>query len=299
MNLLTTQCNRHVANLSLLTSLFIATFSFAGVNNSEDNQPLRIISVGSSVTEIFYALGVEDQLVAVDVTSRHFVQESGLPQVGYHRQLSAEGLMALNPSHLIGSNEMGPNNTLDLLKASQVNIINVSSGDNMDDLDQRIDRIASLTGAQDKAEAIKLQVQKELQQLANDAPKNHPSMLFLMLNKERPATVAGSETSIDKIITLAGGTNPAAQSMRSFKPISYEAIITMQPDYLLVSQRVWDQFGSAEAIIAAFPLLAATPAGQTATIVPVPSSAIIGGFGLESLQLSQSLNQQIRLHALD
>ncbi|MDG4870911.1 hemin ABC transporter substrate-binding protein, partial [Guyparkeria sp. 1SP6A2] len=51
----------------------------------------RVISAGSSVTELIFALGGQDQLIAVDVTSNE-PRTRELPQVGYHRQLSAEGL---------------------------------------------------------------------------------------------------------------------------------------------------------------------------------------------------------------
>ncbi|GAK87639.1 periplasmic hemin-binding protein [Vibrio ponticus] len=51
----------------------------------------RIISAGSSITELLVALGAKDQLVALDVTSKHFNTEQQLPLIGYHRQLSPEG----------------------------------------------------------------------------------------------------------------------------------------------------------------------------------------------------------------
>lgn len=69
----------------------------------------RIVSAGSAVTELMLALGAEKQLVAVDVTSE--VPDSlSLPTIGYHRRLAAEGLLALNPTQLIGSDRDGARN---------------------------------------------------------------------------------------------------------------------------------------------------------------------------------------------
>ncbi|GAM68571.1 periplasmic hemin-binding protein [Vibrio sp. JCM 19236] len=73
--------------------------------------------------------------------------------------------------------------------------------------------------------------------------------------------------------------------------MSFEAIVNIQPEYILVAQRSWDALGGREGIIEKFPLLAATPAATNDKIIPVPSSAIIGGFGIESVELSQSLYQ--------
>ena len=110
-----------------------------------------------------------------------------------------------------------------------------------------------------------------------------------MLTKGRPATIAGDKTTIDVIINLAGGQNPAKSEMSSYKPLSPEAIVQMQPDVLLVSARAWEALGGHEGILKEFPLLAATPVAGKDRIIPVSSSAIIGGFGLESLELTDEL----------
>ena len=55
----------------------------------------RIVSIGGSVTEILYALGLAERIVAVDTTSIH--PPSALkdkPNVGYMRALSPESLCA-------------------------------------------------------------------------------------------------------------------------------------------------------------------------------------------------------------
>ena len=104
----------------------------------------RIISAGSSVTELILALGAEQQLVGIDVTSVT-PPSLALPKVGYHRQLSAEGLLALEPTQLLGSNEMGPDTTLNQLKSAGVDVEVINSDSTPQGLLQRIDQIASLT----------------------------------------------------------------------------------------------------------------------------------------------------------
>ncbi|WP_261817716.1 heme/hemin ABC transporter substrate-binding protein [Vibrio gallicus] len=256
------------------------------------NAENRIISVGSSITELMYALDAKEQLVAIDVTSRNFDPQHTLPQVGYHRQLSAEGLMAQNPTHLIGSHEMGPDSTLELLKSAGIKVITVPSGDSEQDLIARIDTIAQITHTQNKATQLKHDLHAKIETLEHQSLDAQPKAMFAMLSEGRPATIAGSQTTIDKIIRLAGGQNPANKEFSSYKSMSLEAIVGIQPDYLLVSQRAWDELGGAQGIINKFPLLAATPAATQARIIPIPSSAIIGGFGIESIELSESLHQQ-------
>ncbi len=271
----------------LALSLLIAT---TGVHaQQEEHSKNRIISAGSSITELLVALGAKDQLVAVDITSRKFNSDEALPQVGYHRQLSAEGLMSLSPTHIIGSHEMGPENTLTLLKSGGIKVETVPSGDTEEDLFERIDKIAEVTGTQEKALQLKASIDKQLADMKSRQLENSPKVLFAMLSKGRPATIAGDKTTIDVIINLAGGNNPAKSQMSSYKPLSPEAIVQMQPDFLLVSERAWDALGEHEGILKEFPLLAATPVAAKDRIIPISSSSIIGGFGLESLELTDKL----------
>jgi iron complex transport system substrate-binding protein len=77
----------------------------------------RIVSIGGSITEILYALGLQQKIVAVDTTSLYppaALQEK--PNVGYMRQLSAEGVLALSPTLVLALQGSGPKETVDILQ---------------------------------------------------------------------------------------------------------------------------------------------------------------------------------------
>ncbi|WP_434997882.1 heme/hemin ABC transporter substrate-binding protein [Vibrio scophthalmi] len=280
--------------LAFAFGLLVASSSLMAQQHTESQsaQTNRIISAGSSITELIVALGAKEQLVALDVTSKKYNQDEKLPLVGYHRQLSAEGLMALSPTHLIGSHEMGPDSTLTLLKNGGIDVETVPSGDTEQDLFNRIDKIAAITGTQDNAVDLKASIQSKLDAMQQRDVADAPKVLFAMLSKGRPATIAGDKTTIDVIVKLAGGQNPAKNMMSSYKPVSQEAMVEMQPDYLLVTKRAWQALGGKEGILQEFPLLAATPAGSQDRIIAVNGSAIIGGLGIESLVLADDLFNQ-------
>jgi len=243
----------------------------------------RIVSAGSAVTELMLALGAEKQLVAVDVTSE--VPDSlSLPTIGYHRRLAAEGLLALNPTQLIGSDEMGPETALQQLRSAgiQVNIINSEA--TAQGLLNRIDHIAQLTKTDDvTTQHLKETVQQQITALQAKQPTTAKKVLFLLLHEGRAANVAGSNTVPDTIIRLAGAQNPA-EMIISYKPLSMESMIEMQPDMVLVSGRSLEKLGGTEAVLKAVPMLAATPAGKNKNIVAIDGHALVGGLGLKSLQ---------------
>ena len=251
----------------------------------------RIISAGGAVTELIYALGAEQQLVAVDVTSR-VPAEAQLPKIGYHRQLSAEGLMALAPDRIIGSDEMGPETTLTQIKQSGINVDIINTKPTVTGLLERIDDIARLTNTTDKADKIKTDVEQQVKQLNSNIPleSKQKKVLFLLVHEGRPANVAGKNTTADAVIQLAGATNPAAEQLESYKPLSMEAMVSMQPDVILVSGRSWKTLGGADALLKALPMLAATPAGKNKAIEAIDGSALVGGLDLKSLSEAKRLN---------
>ncbi|WP_438468523.1 heme/hemin ABC transporter substrate-binding protein [Vibrio vulnificus] len=251
----------------------------------------RIISAGSAVTELILALHAEQSLIAVDVTSQ-LPDGQQLPKIGYHRRLSAEGLLALTPTTLIGSDEMGPAPVLQQLKSTGVDIEVVNTQANVDGLKARIDQIAAILNKPQEAQQLKSLVDQQVQSLKANQPTNQKKkVLFLLIHEGRAANVAGTDTTPDAIINLAGAINPAADKITAYKPLSSESMVEMQPDVILVSGRSFEKLGGPDAIIKMMPLLAATPAGQNKQIMTIDGAALVGGLGLKSLAEAKRLNQ--------
>lgn len=272
-------------NITVAALLFLTSFTaFSDATNT------RIISAGSTVTELLFALEADENVVGIDLTSRHYLAERDIPVLGYHRQLTAEGLLALRPTHLIGSPEMGPDSTLALLTASGVEVISLATGDSMRDFHHRIDTLAGMTNTQNKAAQLKADVAAKMATLTQSTLKKKPTVMFMMLSEGRPITVAGNDTTVNTVIELAGGINPAAPQTNSFKPFSAEAIVAMQPEYILISIRTFKKLNGVEGILKQYPILAATPAIKNGNVITLSGHSILGGFGLASLELASTLN---------
>ncbi|OAN17696.1 hemin receptor [Photobacterium jeanii] len=270
--------------LVLATTLLLAT------TNSWANE--RIISAGSAITELINAMGAQNQVVAVDATSRSMVSND-IPKLGYHRALSAESLIALTPTRILGSEEMGPKTTLDMVKQAGIEIDIVNSGETVTDLLKRIDTISRITGKESEAVNLKQKVNQQVANIKanNQSVKQPIRVLFLSIHEGRPATVGGNNTTADTVIRLAGAVNPAAAQIESYKPISTEAMVEMQPDVIMLSSRTYNSIGQADGLLEKMPLLAATPAGAKKAVVVIDGTALIGGLGLKSLSEAERLNQ--------
>ena len=108
----------------------------------------RIVAIGGAVTEILYALGLEDQVAAVDVTSLYPPRAMAeKPSVGYMRALSAEGVLSVNPSLIIAVEGSGPPEVLDVLEAASVPFVLVPEAKDGDGVIRKIEMVADAVGA--------------------------------------------------------------------------------------------------------------------------------------------------------
>jgi iron complex transport system substrate-binding protein len=205
-------------------------------------------------------------------------------------------LLALGATRLIGSDEMGPDTTLNQLRSAGVEVDVVNTEPTPEGLLLRVDQIASLLNAQSQAAALKQKIDNQITALGSNKidDKSAAKVLFLLIHEGRPANVAGRDTTPDAIIKLAGARNPAANQLQSYKPLSTEAIVDMQPDVILVSGRSLSKIGGADEILAKMPMLAATPAGQNKQILPIDGRALVGGLGLKSLSEAERLSALLR-----
>ncbi|MGB7996138.1 MAG: ABC transporter substrate-binding protein [Photobacterium halotolerans] len=254
----------------------------------------RIISAGSGITELIVAMGAESQLVGVDITSKAYIGND-IPTLGYHRQLAAESIIALTPDRVVGSKEMGPETTLSLLRQVGISVDILNSGDTIDDLLKRVEQVGQLTGKPEQATQINSQIQQQVKRIESRlADKHTPKrILFLTIHAGRAPMVGGRHTTADTVIRLAGGINPAATAIESYKPLSAEAMVEMQPDIILLSTHASQSIGGLKGLIKSLPLLAATPAGQNNALYTIDGTALIGGLNLKSLEEAERLNQAL------
>jgi iron complex transport system substrate-binding protein len=251
-----------------------------GSSSAEEGQTVfqdtsRIASVGGSVTEIIYALGQQDKLVARDSTSVYPEAAMKLPDVGYMRQLSPEGVLSVNPSGLLVLEGCGPKETLDVLKKASVPLIMVPETFDHAGIIEKIRVVGQAFGADAKASELAEQVDADLaaaERLTEGVPVKK-RVLFILSMQGGKILAAGSHTAADGIIQLAGAVN-AVEGFSGYKQLSDEAAIMAKPDIILMMNR----FGGHEvsdAELFGHPAIAPTPAGQAKRVVRMEGSYLL------------------------
>lgn len=253
-------------------------------------EPARLLSAGSSITELVLALDAQRQLVAVDSTSS-LPTGSELPRLGYHRQLSAEGILSTRPSLVIGSDEMGPASALELVRQAGVQVESLPEAMTAAQLAQNITRLGELLDRTPQANALQIKVQQKAASLANQHIIQPKPTVFLLLGDGNTVQIAGRNTLANSLIETAGGSNPAAVQVEGYKPIAMEAIVAMAPEVILISRRHLTDGVNLSHLFKQFPLLRHTPAAQHNALVGINGKALIGGFGLSTLAEAERLHQ--------
>jgi heme transport system substrate-binding protein len=235
----------------------------------------RIVSIGGDVTEILYALKADDNLIAVDSTSQFPAAAlKDKTNVGYMRALSAEGVLATNPSVIIAAKDAGPPEVVGLLKSSSVPYVEVPDDHTPEGVAAKIRFVASVVGADVAGHALADKVEQDFAVLAKDRAKIGKPVraLFVLTVMSGRATVAGRDTSADAILKLAGAEN-AANAVRGFKPLADESAMEVAPD-AVVTMAHGGNFPSDSVL--SIKGLAASPAAQNKRIIEMDGLYLLG-----------------------
>ena len=250
----------------------------------------RIAVAGGSITEILYALGAEDRLVAVDSTSNFPESAKQLPQIGYVRNLSTEGLLSLSPTLVLGEHDMGPPPILSQLQALEVDVLRVPEAFTAAGIVEKVRCVATAIGRPEAGERLVEEMTATTSDVRAPALASPRGILLLGLRGGAPVA-AGRETSGDGLLRMAGVENQLG-TMEGWKPISVEAMAAARPDFIVITERGLTEAGGLDALLS-HPALRLTPAARTRRVIAMDGMSMLG-FGPRTLAAARSLRAALQ-----
>ncbi|MGF7162081.1 iron complex transport system substrate-binding protein [Rhodoligotrophos appendicifer] len=256
----------------------------------------RIVSAGGSVTEVLYALGLDKEIVAVDTTSLYPAAAlRDHPNVGYLRALSAEGLLAVDPTVILAEADAGPPPVVDQLKGASIPFVTVPDETTPAGVADKIRFIGKLVGKAAEGDQMAATVLADFKALEGKlaAVKDSPRVLFILSVASGRMMASGSGTSADEMIKLAGARN-ALSGFDGYKPVSAEAVIAAAPDVVLMMTRGGSGHGAGD--ILNDPAISQTPAGKNKRLVTMDGLLLLG-FGPRTAHAATELASQLHPEA--
>ena len=226
----------------------------------------RIITAGSSSSEIVCALGHCDDIVATDRTSQYPVQLQNLPSIGYRNSISAEGIISQMPELVILEEEYVKDALIDQLQSTGIKTVVVAQDRSWDSTQERINTIAAALDKEEAGQELIAQMESELAEVKKvvEDSESRPTVLGVYARGAGALQVGGPNSAF-ALIELAGAQN-AVPEINGFKPLNTESLIQANPDYILFFDSGLESVGGVDGVLQ-IPGVAQTTTGQQRQII--------------------------------
>lgn len=228
----------------------------------------RVVTLGSDVTEIVFALGRGADVVAADDTSTFPAAAARLPRLGYFRSLAPEPILARRPTLVLVSAGAGPEAVIRQIERTGVRVVRIPDQPSAAGVAAKIGAVAAAIG---RVRAGNRLAREVLAQLGNP-PRGTTRTLLILASAPGRILAAGDGTAGSSLIGLVGGRNMFAA--QGYRPLSAEAAIAAAPEVILVPTHVAEIAGGLEAL-RRDPILARTPASRNNRLILVDSQAAL------------------------
>jgi iron complex transport system substrate-binding protein len=216
--------------------------------------PQRIVCIGEAYNEMIYALGVQSNLVGVDYSSTYPAEIKKLPTVGYHRALSAEGILSLKPTLIIEDNNIGPDSVVRQLQALHIPMKTFAAkNDSIEGTKALLREMGAFFHKEQRAEELCAQMDREMAAAAVAVKKYPTTPRVAVIHFGRASSTyllvgnggGGDASTAGKMVELAGG-QMAIQQQGMQKMVSPEIIAKSNPQVILMTEYGFDRLGSAD-----------------------------------------------------
>lgn len=284
-------------NRLILAFIFSVT-ALSGCNNSAkqsaDNQiadTIKIVSLNGTLTEVLSDLGLEKNIVGVDVTSTYPASIQSKPKLGHNRNIAAEGVLALQPDVVLGLKKDINPTLAEQFKNAGTRLILFDQEYSPAGTRALINAITdSLKLSNSKADSLIKQLDADLALVSqNTEPK--PKVLFIYARGTGTMMVAGEDTNVEDIIELAGGQN-AVRGFKDFKPLTAESLVQANPDVILLFDSGLQSLGGIDGLLKVQGV-EQTNAGRNRKIIEMDGQ-FLTGFGPRLGKAVAELSQKIK-----
>jgi iron complex transport system substrate-binding protein len=201
---------------------------------SFDSTPQRIICLGSSFTEILFAVGADAQVAGVDNSSTYPAAAASKAHVGGSSKPSMEVIASLSPDCIIVWSYV---TMISTFEANGYKVVAYNPG-SIRGVEKVIGSVGNLTGRSPQAQALVADMETRIKaiqdKVSNISMDQRPDVYFELAPTSTYTNSVGPGTIANELITLAGGRNIYGNATIKYPHISNEYVIGADPDIIIV-----------------------------------------------------------------
>jgi len=255
----------------------------------------RIIVLNEAIAEIVIALGFIDNIIGRDATTT-LDALMAVPKVSSGHDISAESVLALNPTLVIGDTRSGPPEAIQQLRGAGLAIVLAPEVWQLKDVAPRIELIAAALGAQDFGKQLVTKTQSDIDEALKTLDKSTAAPRVAFIYVRGTASVfllGGKESGADEMIRSAGGIDVGSDlGLAPFTPLTSEAIVNANPDIIVVTTRGLASVGGIDGLLE-LPGIAQTPAAMNRAVVSIDDDLLFS-FGPRTGELIVQMSQAFK-----
>jgi iron complex transport system substrate-binding protein len=193
----------------------------------------RVASVTPAGTDLLIGIGAADHLVAVSNYDDPREGIQGKPRIGDYQSIDWEKLAEQHPQILLvqeADNRLG-GATDQRAQELGIRIVNLKI-ETIQDIYDEMSKLADLVGQPSSGKQAVLQLQSQLATVRQSVA-GKPPVRTLIVTNESGLDIAGPNTFLDELLTIAGGTNVASGISRRYASLDRETLIAYSPDAIV------------------------------------------------------------------
>jgi iron complex transport system substrate-binding protein len=264
------------------------------------NDASRIVVLNQAVAEIVISLGLQDNIIGRDATTTLEALQA-VEEVSNGHDVSAESVLSLRPTVVIGDTRTGPPEAIEQLRGAGVPVVIAPEVWTLSALPSRVTLIASALGVPMAGERLVNLSESAIDDALENigAASSVLRVAFLYVRGTASVYLLGGEGSgADEVIAAAGGVDVGAlNGLAAFTPLTAEAIVQADPDVLLVMSRGLESVGGIDGLLS-LPGVSSTRAAAARAVVVVDDDLLLS-FGPRTGALIERLAEILRTFSSD
>lgn len=230
--------------LLIITFICLATFAVIRHHHSQDktsevdftkseSKPTRIVSLAPNLTEILFALGLDEKIIAVSNGSDYPPDATNKKRIGAFWQPNTEAIIASKPDLVVTLWFEQQKAVADSLKRLGYQVLTLKI-EKIEELSAAIQKIGTATGCRQHADQLDKNISKQLSDLQSKLSSTD-KIRVLWVGQVEPLRVAGRNTFINELIELVGGENAIGPTIAQYPLIGTEELLACGAEVIIQS----------------------------------------------------------------